>query len=139
MEEFIEHVRMLVNTLGHKVFDEKRESGKGAKAKEFTIRPTRGADAKGSPSSEGFVVFKGSKAARETTNSIPAAIVKMREKLLQDGILALEGELFVFQDDHVFSSPSMAAAVVLAASANGMLEWRLKDGTTLKDFESKDK
>lgn len=138
MEEFIGHVCMLVNTLGHKVFDEKRESGKGTKARVFHIRATRGADAKGTPTSEGFVVFKWSKAAGETTNSIPASIVRMRERLMKEGILALEGELLVFQDDHVFSSPSTAAGVVLGGSANGMQEWKLKDGTTLKEFESRE-
>ena len=38
-------------------------------------------------------------------------------------------------EDHVFSSPSTAAVMVLGRNANGLTEWKLKDGTTLKDFE----
>ncbi len=138
VEEFIEHVRMLVNTLGHKVFDEKRGTVKGVKANEFTLRATRDANANRTPSSEGFVVFKGSKAATDTTNSVPLSIVKMRETLATNGVLVHEGEVLVFKEDYVFSSPSMAAAVVLGSSANGMQEWKLKDGTTLKEFESRE-
>jgi len=39
-------------------------------------------------------------------------------------------------EDYVFSSPSTAAAIIMGRSANGQIEWKLKDGTTLKEFES---
>ena len=41
----------------------------------------------------------------------------------------------IFVKDYLFSSPSAAAAVVLGRSANGLTEWKLKNGTTLKEFE----
>ena len=63
MEEFIENIKMLVNTLGHKVFDEKREFKPKQKQDSFFIKAVRGADGQGEPTSDGFVVFKGSKAA----------------------------------------------------------------------------
>ena len=63
MEEFIENIKMLVNTLGHKVFEEKREFKPKQKHEIFSIKAARGADGQGEPSSDGFVVFKGSKAA----------------------------------------------------------------------------
>ena len=45
----------------------------------------------------------------------------------------------IISDDYIFSSPSAAAAIVLGRNANGLTEWKLKDGKTLKEFESSDK
>jgi hypothetical protein len=62
MEEFIEYIKMLVNTLGHKVFEEKREIKPKQKQATFFCKGVRGADGQGEQTSDGFVVFKGSKA-----------------------------------------------------------------------------
>ncbi|MCD6598566.1 MAG: GIY-YIG nuclease family protein, partial [Bacteroidales bacterium] len=65
MEEFIENIKLLTNTLGHKVFEEIRETKtiKQEKQRTFEIKATRGANAKGIPTSSGFVVFKDSEIA----------------------------------------------------------------------------
>lgn len=80
MEEFLENVKLLVNTLGHKVFEEKRELNINQSSREdnFYIRAARGAEAMGKPSSEGFVVFKGSKAALTTVPSISPSFLNKR-------------------------------------------------------------
>ena len=70
MEEFIEYIKMLVNTLGHKVFDEKREFRPKQKQELFFIKAARGAEGQGEPTSDGFVVYKSSKAAATFVNSI---------------------------------------------------------------------
>ncbi len=139
MEEFIENVKMLVNTLGHKVFDEKREIGTKKKQDTFYIKAARGADAQGEPTSDGFVVFKGSKAAGTIVNSMTQSFITMRQKLIDQGTLIQNGDNYEFPDDFIFSSPSTAACIVLGRNANGLTEWKLKDGTTLKEFESKEK
>jgi hypothetical protein len=59
MEEFIENAKLLVNTLGHKVFEEKRESTTVRERQIFSISSVGGAKAQGEPTSEGFVVIKG--------------------------------------------------------------------------------
>jgi hypothetical protein len=41
--------------------------------------------------------------------------------------------------DYVFSSPNTAAVIVLGRNANGLTEWKLKDGMSLKEFESQNK
>lgn len=138
MEEFIENVKMLVNTLGHKVFDEKRDVGTKRKQDTFYIKAARGADAQGEPTSDGFVVFKGSKAAGTTVNSMTQSFITMRQKLIDQGTLVPDGDIYEFPDDFIFSSPSTAACMVLGRNANGLTEWKLKDGTTLKEFESKE-
>ena len=139
MEEFIENIKMLVNTLGHKVFDEKREFKPKQKHEIFSIKAARGADGQGEPSSDGFVVLKGSKAAATIVNSITASFIVLRQKLIDDGVLVDKGEFYEFSDDYIFSSPSTAAVMVMGRNANGLTEWKQKDGKTLKDFENNEK
>ena len=139
MEEFIENIRMLVNTLGHKVFDEKREFKPKQKQEAFSIKAARGADGQGEPSSDGFVVFKGSKAAATIVNSMTTNFISQRQKLIDEGILVDKGEYFEFSEDYIFSSPSTAAVMVMGRNANGLTEWKQKDGKTLKEFETNDK
>ncbi len=139
MEEFIENIKMLVNTLGHKVFDEKRDFKLKQKVETFIIKAARGADGQGQPTSDGFVVFKGSKAASTIVNSMAPSFIKFRQKLIDEGVLTDKIEYFEFSDDYIFSSPSTAAIIVMGRSANGLSEWKLKDGKTLKEFESNEK
>lgn len=136
MEEYIENIKMLVNTLGHKVFEEKREFKTRHKQATFLIKAARGADGKGEPTSDGFVVFKGSKAAGTIVNSMTANFIKLRDKLIAEGVLINKGNFLEFSDDYIFSSPSTAAVMVMGRNANGLTEWKNKDGKTLKDFES---
>ncbi|KAF0201337.1 MAG: hypothetical protein FD170_2796 [Bacteroidetes bacterium] len=139
MEEFIENIKMLVNTLGHKVFDEKREFKPKRKQETFYINAARGADGQGEPSSDGFVVFRNSKAAATIVNSMTPSFITFRQKLIDEGVLVYKGEYFEFSDDYIFSSPSTAAVIVMGRNANGLTEWKTKHGKTLKEFETNDK
>ena len=139
MEEFVENIKMLVNTLGHKVFDEKRDFKPKQKVEIFAIKAARGADGQGEPTSDGFVVLKGSKAASTIVNSMTPSFVKLRQKLIDEGVLVNKIEYFEFSDDYIFSSPSTAAVMVMGRNANGLSEWKLKDGKTLKEFETNEK
>jgi hypothetical protein len=139
MEEFIEYIKMLVNTLGHKVFDEKREFKPKQKQESFFIKAARGADGQGEPTSDGFVVFKNSKAAASIVNSMTPNFITYRQKLIDEGVLVDKGEYFEFSDDYIFSSPSTAAVMLMGRNANGLTEWKTKDGKTLKEFETNHK
>lgn len=139
MEEFIDNIKLLVNTLGHKVFEEKRELKTKHKEDIFYIQAARGADAQGEPTSDGFVVLKGSKAARTEVNSMAPSFSNLRQKLVSEGVIVDRGEFFEFPEEYIFSSPSTAAIVVMGRSANGLTEWKQKDGKTLREFESSDK
>lgn len=46
------------------------------------------------------------------------------------------GDRYRFSQDQVFGSPSTAAGVILGRTANGRIEWKTKDGKTLKDVQS---
>lgn len=139
MEEFIEYIKMLVNTLGHKVFDEKREFKPKQKQEIFFIKAARGADGQGEPTSDGFVVFKGSKAAATIVNSMTPNFINYRQKLLDQGVLVDKGDFFEFSDDYIFTSPSTAAVMVMGRNANGLTEWKNSNGKTLKEFETNGK
>jgi len=141
MEEFIENIKILINTLGHKVFEEKREiKSPQQQAKEtFYIKAARDADAQGEPTSDGFVVFKGSKVASSTVPSITQNFKRLRKELIESGVISKTNGEYELSEDHVFSSPSTAAVIVMGRNANGLTEWKLKDGTTLKEFESEKK
>jgi len=139
MEEFLDNIKMLVNTLGHKVFEEKRELKPKQKQDLFAIKSARGADAHGEPTSEGFVVFKGSKASSTEVNSLTPSFAMLRKRLIEEGVLVNKGEYYEFSDDSIFSSPSSAAVVVMGRNANGLTEWKLIDGMTLKEYEAKGK
>lgn len=140
MEEFISNIKLLVNTLGHKVFEEKREIKNNQQQQPtFWLKGARGAEAQGEPTTEGFVVFKGSKATLSTVNSISPSFAKFREQLIEQSVLVQNGEVYEFTEDSIFSSPSTAAVMVMGRNANGLLEWKLPNGVTLKEFESADK
>lgn len=132
MEEFIEYIKMLVNTLGHKVFDKKKEFKPNPKQEIFFIKAARGADSQGEPTSDGFVVFKNSKAAATITNSMPPNFITYRQKLIDEGVLIDKGEYYEFSADYIFNSPSTAAIIVMGRSANGLTEWKTKSGKILK-------
>jgi len=139
MEEFIENIKMLVNTLGHKVFDKKREFKAKQNHELFIIKSVRGADGKGEPSSEGFVVLKGSKAAGKIVKSMAQNSIIFRHKLINEGVLVDKGEYYEFSEDYIFNSPSSAATILMGRNANGLIEWKQKNGKTLKEFESNKK
>lgn len=138
-EEYIENIKMLVNTLGHKVFDEKREIQPKLKQATFFINATRGASALGEPTSDGFVVFKGSKAAGTTVVSMTQNFIRFRQKLINDGVLIQIQDIYEFPDDFIFSSPSTAASIVLGRNANGLTEWKQSNGKTLKESETNER
>ena len=140
MEEFIEYVKMLINTMGFKVFEPfvKEATKVNMEAELLYIKAARGANGKGNRVSDGFVVFKGSEVASDTVPSFPKSFNTLREELLENVIIKeVEGKL-VFQNDYLFSSPSTAAAVVMGRSANGLIEWKDAGGRDLKSIEAKE-
>ncbi|MHC1702445.1 MAG: GIY-YIG nuclease family protein [Tenuifilaceae bacterium] len=136
MEEYIENIKLLTNTLGHKVFEEKRDIKAKHKQDIFHIKAVRGADAQGEPTSEGFVVMKGSKAAGITVTSMTQNLLNLRQRLINEGVLRLIGDVYDFPEDYIFSSPSTASSIVLGRNSNGLTDWKLNDGRTLKEYES---
>ena len=131
--EFIENTKLLVNTLGYKVFDKvELKNIDHANEEIFYINATRGAAAKGLIVSDGFMVMKGSRVAYDVTQSAADWIKNIRAKLIEKGII---GQNFIFDSDYIFTSPSVSAAIVMGRNANGRTEWRNSKGKSIKDIE----
>jgi hypothetical protein len=137
MEEFIENIKMLISTLGFKVFEPIIKIEEDSTKKEsFYIKAARGADAKGKRVSDGFVVLKGSEIAKKPSKSFPTRTNSIRNELIEKEIIIEKENHFFLTTDYLFSSPSTAAAIVMGRSANGLLEWKDKSGNTLKLIET---
>jgi|GEM_PF-1666930 len=89
------------------------------------------------PIEDGLIVFAGSIANREFAKSTHDYVEAIRDGLIEDGVMEVidEGTLR-FAKDHIFNSPSQAAAIVLARNANGWMEWKYPDGRTLDEVKS---
>jgi len=64
-------------------------------------------------------------------------VVVLRKQLVADGTLVQKGDYYSFTKDAEFTSPSAAAAVVHGGGANGLTEWKTKDGATLKELDER--
>ena len=83
-------------------------------------------------------MFAGSTSNRTETGSVNDRITTIRQQLIKDGVLeVVDNDTLRFTKDHIFRSPSQAAAVVLAGHANGWLKWKYPDGRTLDEVKRK--
>ncbi len=99
--------------------------------------PKHGVDAVGAVTDEGFVVFAGSLGAGVTRESLSKGWTELRDELIDQGKLQVDGEQLRFVQDVLFRSPSAAAAVVAGGSRNGREVWRDEEsGRTLNQLEA---
>jgi predicted GIY-YIG superfamily endonuclease len=134
--EIFETGHTLLATLGYPVFDPVAKRTGPARQEEYFYCISSGAKGKGLYTQEGFVVLKGSTGRRENVPSIiGTAGERLRQKLLDSGIMRPDGDRIVFERDHLFRSPSMAALAVMGRSSNGWLDWKTKDGRTLDEVK----
>lgn len=143
MEEFIDYAKVIMGTLGHKLFEplgkpvvnvsesnNNNDAVQGAVALHLSrnIKKIGRIEADGVQTTEGFVVLQGSHIASVDDNTIPAVIKERRKKANID-------ENGILQEDMLFTSPSYAAMFVIGKSANGLTSWKTSDGKTLKSLE----
>lgn len=136
MLEFMENMKVLINTMGYKLFEPLTEARKD-KENQYFIKAARGADSKAVVTNEGIVVTKGSTIATALVSSISPSLITFRQKLIDRGIIAQKKDKLQFSQDYLFASPSTAAAIVMGRNANGRTEWKDKDGKTLKENEER--
>lgn len=130
MEEFIDNVKILINTLGYKVLEPAPQAGEDTV---YLYCKGSGANAKGFVSSGGFTVLKGSFISDHVVPSFETrgkSYFKLRNALIKDGVIS-EGE---FTIDYEFNAPSAASAVILGHTSNGNVDWKAEDGTKLRDL-----
>lgn len=133
--ELFETIRTLLATLGQPVFEPLARPSSRSDTRSLLHCRASGADAQGLYTEEGFVVLKGSSGRVEATPSFrKAGLQRVRDRLRDQGVLVEVDGRIRFERDHLFSSPSAAAACVTGRTANGMVEWKDEKGRTLADL-----
>lgn len=134
MDEFISNLVMLVNILGHKLFVEIKDTSESNDDEILYIKGVRGANAKGVQTQEGFVVLQDSKIASSVVNSFSERLMAKRNDLIHSKKVQIIDDEYVVMEDILFSSPSLAADIVLGRSANGLIEWKDTYGKSIKEL-----
>lgn len=130
MEEFIDNVKILINTLGYKVLV---PVPKATDETVYLFCKGSGASAKGFVSTGGFTVLEGSTVSDHTVPSLETkgkSYYNLRNALIKDGTISDR----VFTRDYEFKAPSAASAVILGHTSNGNIDWKTADGIKLKDL-----
>ena len=126
-----ETIQILTSTLGYPVFDEIKKP----KTKEVIVCKGKDAYAEGEYTEDGIIIFENAKCNLIESKTAGSWIIGMRNDLKESGVLIEKDGVLVFTKNHIFSSPSASAAVVLARRANGWIEWKFKDGKTLDEIK----
>ncbi|WP_308918131.1 GIY-YIG nuclease family protein [Jannaschia sp. LMIT008] len=136
IEQFLDNLRVVLPVAGLEMLKPKPKA-----AREVEIYPEQrvagevifelvhksGVEAKAVEEGGEFVVMEGSQALVDTGLVSHLASSKLKESLLQAGVLRrIRDDLLLFAAPHAFSSPSAAAALVLDRVANGRREWRVQ-------------
>jgi hypothetical protein len=141
LEEFAEISKMLMGTLGHKVFEPLApkkpvltETNNALGISDYVFHVAQsGCNANCKITAEGCVVLSGSAIRKDVVKSCPDYIKKLREKYKKN----IDNN-DVLKIDLLFNSPSAAAGFVIGGSANGKTAFITEDGKTLKDIEEVD-
>ncbi len=133
LEEFIFNAKILINALGHKAF-EKYSENQSIKKKDDVIFSLAAGTGKayGMPTSDGFILLKGSAIHKVASESLNNGIKKKVEQSRMSG----EIKDNILQNDKLFSSSSAAAAFAAGYSISGPQQWKTDKGETLKTFET---
>ena len=130
MEEFIDNVKILINTLGYRILVPVPQANDNTV---YLYCKGPGASGKGFVSAGGFTVMRGSLVSDHTVPSFETrgkAYFNLRKALEADGTITERS----FTKDYEFSAPSAASAVILGRTSNGNIDWKTADGTTLKEL-----
>ena len=131
-EWFLEEMLQIYPILGVDAFESASKETSVVDNGEELFLSERKADARGRETADGFVVYEGSKARATEVKSIHRYIHDLRAELLERNVLKQSGSNLVFTQDYRFTSPSLAAGVLVGASANGRIAWKDAKGVTLK-------
>lgn len=140
MEELVENARVMMGTLGHKLFEplthwtvQTTQPADGEVAAERrlylkrTVNNVGTMEGESAQSAEGFVVLRGA-LCRRWGRRIPASVKELRAA-------APLNEKSCLLEDLLFSSPTYAAIFLTGKSSNGTALWKDRRGRTLKSLE----
>lgn len=130
--DFFDEVKILLGTLGYPIFEEPEKSS------ELFYCKGKDAEAVGSFTEEGFIIYNTSKANLTESPSAGDWVINMRKNAIASGALIQEGNILKFAKNLDIGSPSAAAAIVLGRRANGWTEWKDKEGKTIDEIKRKE-
>lgn len=134
--EMFDTGRTLLATLGFSLFESVASGVDASQPQEVFVCKASGANGRGLYTEEGFVVLKGSVGRLQSVPSIVGTSDdNFRQRLLEQGVMRAEGDTVVFQRDHLFRSPSMAAVALMGRTCNGWIDWKTEDGRTLDEVK----
>lgn len=140
LEEFIEYAKIIIGTLGYKIFvplvkidkEDSYEIEEDIKNTYYLKRKSRKSnqtiEAKCEYTNEGFVVLKGSMIEIVDSDRIPKSIKEKRLNVSLD-------KNNILQEDVLFKSPSYATSFVLGGHVNGKTEWKNSEGVSISELE----
>jgi hypothetical protein len=138
MEVFLTRIRQLLPVLGSELLTPVAQVQTRTSTGGPLVCRIKGAEARGQRTPDGFVVFKGSTAVmmeRPSAQLRHPFVVTMRQQLVAEGTLEAKEGFYIFTKDTEFTSPSTAAGIIHGGGANGLVEWKAADGTTLKELD----
>jgi hypothetical protein len=133
---FLEELLLCCPVLGLRAFEQATGKPVSSARRLFQLKGP-GAAGQGFESPGGFTVLGGAKARREFVESTPAAWVQARAQLVSQGVFLEESAGLTLAQDYEFNSPSQAAMMLLARTANGRIEWKDAKGVTLKEHQER--
>lgn len=139
MEVFLEKMQQVLPVLGVDAFVQKGAEHEDQETEEILFCKIKGLTAKGYLTPNGMIVLAGSEAVlevRDSASKYPGVLVQ-RNKLIEEGVLSVQKEAYIFNKDVEFSSPSAAAAAIHGGSANGLISWVNSSGVQLKELQTK--
>lgn len=134
MLDCFETTKILLSTLGFPLFDSISRDNNRVSHDIYKMK-SKEALAEGDLIDDGFVVYKGSKAVKDTLPSCHKYMIDLRKKLIDSGTLSLDGNVYLFTEDYIFSSPSTAGGVVSGRPTNGWKTWKNMNGKTLDEIK----
>ena len=145
MEEFINNMKIILGTLGHKLLEPLKASTKSDNQNNQSNKSSiagisltfylKNLVAHGQVTDDGFLLLAGSDVSISATQSLAVGWRAIRDKWIADGILKLSGENYRLEKDSLVSSPSCAAALVAGTTRSGPQSWQDETGRTLKAIE----
>ncbi len=141
MEFYLEQIKLILPTMGFNFLIPSVVSASVVQEREEVVKQDEPVYAIRTPkllahmkeTDDGYIVLKGSEARRAYTKSYESYWIKMREKMLDNGTLRVEGDKIIFVEDAIFTSVSAAAAIVQGRQANGNVDWVDQHGRTYKE------
>lgn len=136
LDEFAENVKLLILTLGYKLFEPHIVDSK-ASIHNYSNNDIWHLDyseyhAEGIETSDGFVIRRGAKIDGNEAPTLPAHIRKLRLEKKENGDI---GNDYITIKDILCTSPSAAAEFVLGLSKNGRDLWKNKEGKTMNQIQ----